>query len=159
MIEIERKFLPSSHFNLHEIQKIASKSFAITQGYICDDVQRTVRIRTKSDKGYITVKGIGNDGNMSRFEWEKEIAVDEANALLKLCIKGVIIKTRYEVLSDNHVFEIDVFENDNKGLIIIELELKSENETFKKPVWLGDEVTTDNRYFNSYLSQKPFSEW
>ena len=159
MIEIERKFLPSAHFNLDEIQKLASKSFTITQGYICDDAQRTVRIRTKSDKGYITIKGIGNDGNVSRFEWEKEIPVDEANALLQLCKKSVIIKVRYEVLFENHVFEIDIFEGNNKGLIIIELELQSEKEVFEKPVWLGEEVTTDNRYFNSYISQKPYLEW
>lgn len=159
MIEIERKFLPSVHFNLDEIQKIAKKSFEITQGYICNDAQRTVRIRTKSDKGYITIKGIGNDGNVSRFEWEKEIPVDEANALLQLCKKSVIIKVRYEVLFENHVFEIDIFEGNNKGLIIVELELQSENEVFEKPVWLGEEVTTDNRYFNSYISQKPHLEW
>ncbi len=159
MIEIERKFLPSADFNLNEIQNLASKSFAITQGYICDDVQRTVRIRTKSDKGFITIKGIGNDGNVSRFEWEKEISVDEANALLKLCLKGVIRKMRYEVLFENHIFEIDVFDGDNKGLIIIELELESETEAFEKPDWLGEEVTTDNRYFNSYISQKPYLEW
>ena len=159
MIEIERKFLPSVHFNLDEIQKIAKTSFEITQGYICNDAQRTVRIRTKSDKGYITIKGIGNDGNVSRFEWEKEIPVDEANALLQLCKKSIIIKVRYEVLFENHVFEIDIFEGNNKGLIIIELELQSENEVFEKPVWLGEEVTTDNRYFNSYISQKPYLEW
>ena len=159
MIEIERKFLPSAHFNLTEIQKSASQFFEITQGYICDDAQRTVRIRTKSNKGFVTIKGIGNEGNLSRYEWEKEIEFQEAKDLLKLCLKGVISKTRYEILFENHVFEVDVFHGDNKGLIIIELELESENEMYVKPLWLGEEVTSDNRYFNSYLNKKPFLEW
>lgn len=159
MIEIERKFLPSPDFNLHDIQNLASKSFKITQGYICNDANRTVRVRTKGNKGYLTIKGIGNEANISRFEWEKEIEISEAESLLKLCLQNAIIKIRYEVLVDDHIFEIDVFERDNKGLIIIELELESENEAFEKPSWLGEEVTADNRYFNSYLSQNPFIEW
>lgn len=159
MIEIERKFLPSPDFNLHDIQNVASKSFKITQGYICNDANRTVRVRTKGTKGYLTIKGIGNEGNVSRFEWEKEIEISEAESLLKLCLANAIIKTRYEVLVDNHIFEIDVFDNANKGLIIIELELSSENKSYPKPLWLGEEVTSDNRYFNSYLSQNPYGEW
>ena len=159
MIEIERKFLPSHKFNLSEIQSLAQKSFDITQGYICDDANRTVRIRTKSDKGFVTIKGIGNDGNVSRFEWEKEIPLNEAQALLKLCLKGVIVKTRYEVLYENYLFEIDIFDGDNSGLIIIELELESENEVYAKPLWLGEQVTHDHRYFNSYLSKNSFTNW
>lgn len=159
MIEIERKFLPSNAFNLTEIQRMAQKSFDIKQGYICNDANRTVRVRTKGHKGYLTIKGIGNEGNVSRFEWEKEIEISEAEALLKLCLANAIVKTRYEVLVNEHIFEIDVFDNANKGLIIIELELSSENESYPKPFWLGEEVTSNHRYFNSYLSQNPYGEW
>jgi adenylate cyclase len=96
---------------------------------------------------------------LSRFEWEKEIPVDEATALLKLCEKGIIDKTRFEVKIGNHIFEVDEFYGENKGLIIAEVELKSETETFEKPVWLGKEVTNDIRYYNSYLSKNPFTNW
>ena len=94
-----------------------------------------------------------------RREWEKEIPVDEATALLKLCEKGIIDKTRFEVKIGNHIFEVDEFYGENGGLIIAEVELKSETETFEKPIWLGKEVTNDIRYYNSYLSKNPFTNW
>ena len=159
LIEIERKFLPSNSFKISEIEKLSQRKYHIAQGYISNDPERTVRIRTKADKGYITIKGISNKNGATRFEWEKEISANEAIELLQLCQKGTIIKTRYEVLFEGNVFEIDVFENENKGLIIIEIELESENQIFDKPLWLGKEVTTDFRYFNSYLSQNSFLEW
>ena len=159
LIEIERKFLPSDRFSINEIRKLSQRKYDIAQGYISNDPERTVRIRTKADKGYITIKGISNKNGATRFEWEKEISANEATELLQLCLNGSIVKTRYEVLFEGNVFEIDVFENENKGLIIIEIELESENQLFDKPLWLGKEVTTDFRYFNSYLSQNSFLEW
>ena len=159
MTEIERKFLPSTSFDLTKIKQLAQKSFQITQGYLSSVPERTVRVRTKDEKGFLTIKGIGKYGSTTRFEWEKEILVDEAFLLLDLCEAGKIAKTRYEVLFVGNVFEIDVFQEDNSGLIVIEIELESENQFFEKPDWLGQEVTGDHRYFNSYLSQKPFGNW
>ena len=96
---------------------------------------------------------------MSRFEWEKEISRHEAESLLKLCKKGVINKVRYEVKVDNHIFEVDEFLDDNEGLIIAEVELNTEQETFTKPNWLGEEVTGKPEYYNSQLSKQPFKKW
>jgi len=120
---------------------------------------RTVRIRIKGNKGFLTIKGASNESGLSRFEWEKEIPVEEALALLKLCEKGVIDKTRFEVKTGNHIYEIDEFYGENQGLIMAEIELKSETEFFEKPTWLGEEVTNDNRYYNSYLSKNPYQNW
>ena len=121
--------------------------------------ERTVRVRIKSNKGFITIKGASNDAGLSRFEWEKEIPVAEAEALLLLCEKGVIYKTRFEIKLCSHVFEVDQFYGENEGLIIAEIELNSETETFEKPNWLGAEVTGNNRYYNSYLSAHPYKSW
>jgi adenylate cyclase len=118
-----------------------------------------VRVRIKGDKGFITVKGISSDSGMSRFEWEKEIPIDEAENLLKLCEKGIIDKIRFNVKIGNHTFEVDEFHGENEGLIIAEIELNSENEVFERPNWLGEEVTNDKRYYNSYLSNHPFKNW
>ncbi len=109
--------------------------------------------------GSFTIKGASNTSGLTRFEWEKEIPVNEAAALLKLCEKGIIDKIRFEVKMGNHVFEIDEFYGDNEGLVMAEIELKSETETFEKPSWLGKEVTSDNRYYNSYLSKNPYKNW
>ncbi len=155
MIEIERKYLVTSFDFLNEY---ASKS-EIAQGYLSANPERTVRIRIKGNKGFITIKGKGNESGVSRFEWEKEIAIEEAKALLKLCEKGVIEKTRYEVTSGKHTIEIDVYHGENDGLILAEIELESEKEAIIKPYWLGNEVTNDKRYYNAYLSQNPFKNW
>ena len=155
MIEIERKYLVTSLDFLNEY----SIKNEIAQGYLSSNPERTVRIRIKGNKGFITIKGIGSESGVSRFEWEKEIATEEAKSLLKLCEKGVIEKTRYEVKSGKHIIEIDVFHGENKGLILAEIELESENETILKPNWLGTEVTNDERYYNAYLSQNPFKSW
>ena len=152
--EIERKFLVNGDY-----KSLSTKSTRITQGYLSSIPERTVRVRVKGDKGFITIKGIGNASGASRYEWEKEIPVDEATALLKLCEKGVIDKTRFEVKNGNHVFEIDEFYGENEGLIMAEIELQSETESFEKPSWLGEEVTNDPRYYNSYLSNNPYKNW
>jgi len=102
---------------------------------------------------------MGNDSGASRFEWEKEIAVAEAEDLLKICEPGVIDKTRYEIKAGNYTFEVDEFHKENQGLIVAEVELKSESDQFEKPAWLGDEVTGDARYFNSMLMKYPFTKW
>jgi adenylate cyclase len=155
MIEIERKFLVTSD----TYKKEAFSQKHIKQGYLSSAPERTVRVRTKGDKAFITIKGASNETGMSRFEWEKEIPVDEANKLLLLCEKGVIEKTRFEVKIGNHIYEIDEFYGENKGLVVAEIELHSEDETFEKPNWLGKEVTNDNRYYNSNLSINPFTNW
>ena len=155
MIEIERKFLVTSE----AFKKEAFAQNRIAQGYLSSVPERTVRVRIKGDKGFLTIKGASNETGLSRFEWEKEIPVDEATALLKLCEKGIIDKTRFEVKIGNHIFEVDEFYGENEGLIIAEVELTSETETFEKPIWLGKEVTNDIRYYNSYLSKNPFTNW
>lgn len=155
MIEIERKFLVNSDAFKNE----AFTQNRISQGYLSSVPGRTVRVRIKGNKGFLTIKGASNESGLSRFEWEKEIPVDEATALLKLCEEGVIDKTRFEVKMGNHVFEIDEFYGENEGLIMAEIELNSETEAFEKPNWLGKEVTNDIRYYNSYLSKNPFKKW
>ena len=155
MIEIERKFLVKN--NLFKQQ--ASTQNQIAQGYLSAVPERTVRVRIKGKKGFLTIKGASNESGLSRFEWEKEIALDEAKNLLLLCEKGVINKTRFEIKYGNHTFEVDEFYDENEGLIVAEIELASETETFTKPDWLGEEVTGDVRYYNAYLSKNPFKKW
>lgn len=155
MIEIERKFLVlSDEFIAHAYAK--SK---IAQGYISTNPERTVRVRVKGNKGFLTIKGAGNESGLSRYEWEKEIDLLEAEQLLKLCEKGVIDKVRHEIKVGEHVYEVDVFEGKNEGLVVAEIELEFENEVFEKPDWLGIEVTGIDKYYNAYLSKKPFSAW
>jgi adenylate cyclase len=153
--EIERKFL----VNGDEFKKVAEKSTRITQGYLSSLPERTVRVRIKGDKGYITIKGIGSASGASRFEWEKEIPVDEVDELLKICEPGVIDKTRFEVKSGIHTFEVDEFYGENQGLVVAEVELSGEEEEFAKPSWIGKEVTGDVKYYNSMLMKNPFTKW
>jgi CYTH domain-containing protein len=155
MIEIERKFLVTSTAFLDEFH---TKN-RIVQGYLSSVPERTVRVRIKGEKGFLTIKGKSSDSGMSRMEWEKEIALEEAEQLLRLCEAGVIDKIRYEIPVGKHLYEVDVFSGENEGLILAEIELQSENETFEKPNWLGMEVTNNTRYYNAYLSQKPFKTW
>lgn len=155
MIEIERKFLVNSY----AFKNDALRKNHIAQGYLNSTPERTVRVRIKGDTGYLTIKGKSNETGLSRFEWEKEIPLEEAKALLLLCEKGIIEKNRYEVPVGKHLFEVDEFLGENEGLLIAEVELQSESEFFEKPHWLGDEVTQDQRYYNSYLSQHPFISW
>jgi adenylate cyclase len=155
MIEIERKFLVTSP----QFKKEAFQESRIVQGYLNSHPERTVRIRIKGNKAFITIKGIGNETGLSRLEWEKEISVAEAEKLLKLCETGIIDKVRYDIKVGNHIVEVDVFSGENDGLIMAEIELESEGEVFKKPSWLGEEVTNDERYYNAYLSRNPFKNW
>ena len=155
MIEIERKFLVKNN----SFKNYAFTQNHIAQGYLSSIPERTVRVRIKGEKGFLTIKGASNKSGLSRFEWEKEIALDEAKNLLLLCEEGVINKNRFEVKSGNHTFEVDEFYDENEGLIVAEIELNSENEIFEKPDWLGEEVTGDIRYYNSYLSKNPFKKW
>lgn len=155
MIEIERKFLVKSAM----FKSLARSKTRIVQGFLNTDPQRTVRVRIAGEKGYITVKGKSNSSGTTRFEWEKEISVKEADALLLLCEKGILEKYRYELPVGGHLFEVDEFKQDNAGLIIAEVELNSENELFEKPDWLGAEVTGEVKYYNSQLSKNPYTTW
>jgi len=155
MIEIERKFLVNSD----AFKKDALRKNHIAQGYLNSAPERTVRVRIKGDTGYLTIKGKSNETGLSRFEWEKEIPLADAKALLLLCEKGIIEKNRYEVPVGKHLFEVDEFFGENEGLLLAEVELQSESEFFEKPDWLGDEVTQDQRYYNSYISNHPFTSW
>lgn len=155
MIEIERKFLVKSDTYKDE----AYKKFRITQGFLNTHPERTVRVRLKENIGILTVKGETSKNGVTRFEWEKDISKSDAEALLQLCEKGIIDKIRYEVKVGTHIFEVDEFFEENKGLVIAEIELKSEDETFTKPKWLGKEVTGQIKYYNSQLSKHPFNTW
>lgn len=155
MLEIERKYLVTSDSYKEE----AFSKKRITQGYLSSNPERTVRVRIKENQAYLTIKGVSNETGMSRFEWEKEIPVEEAKNLLLLCEKGIIDKTRFEVKIGFHIYEVDEFYGENEGLEMAEIELQSETELFEKPKWLGTEVTNDKRYYNSYLSKNPFKNW
>lgn len=155
MLEIERKFSVKNTTFLAN----AKESYKITQGYLNTDKNRTVRVRIKDNRGFITVKGISSTDGLQRFEWEKEIDVKEAEALLLLCEDFVIDKTRYLFPFNDVVFEIDVFEGANKGLVIAEVELQTTDQQFEKPDWLGEELTGDERFYNAYLSNVPFTSW
>lgn len=153
-VEIERKFLVDGEF-----RHIAESSVRVVQGYLSSVPERTVRVRVYGDRGFITIKGIGSSSGMSRFEWEKEISCEEAMSLLEICEAGVIDKTRHIVRVGDHVYEVDEFHGDNEGLVVAEIELSSEDESFVRPDWLGREVTGDSRYYNSMLSSNPFKNW
>ena len=153
--EIERKFLVKADFRSWVI-----KETRITQGYLSSVPERTVRARIKGDKGFLTIKGIGSESGASRFEWEREISLEEASSLLEICEPGVIDKTRFIVPEESGLkFEVDEFYGDNEGLIVAEIELPSEDHPFKKPDWLGEEVTGDIRYYNSMLMKNPYKKW
>ena len=153
--EIERKFLVKSD----AFKAVVSKETRITQGYLSSIPERTVRVRIKGSKGFITIKGIGNASGASRYEWEKEIPKEEVEELLKICEPGIIDKIRYEVKNGPFKFEVDEFYGDNIGLTVAEIELTSETDNFDKPEWLGDEVTGNLKYYNSMLLKNPFSKW
>lgn len=152
--EIERKFLVCKPF-----KALVYSSSRIMQGYICAGSGRTVRIRIRDDKGYLTIKGATNSTGISRYEWEKEIPLKDAQELMQLCLPGIIDKTRYLVDYKGHTWEIDEFYGDNEGLMLAEIELEKEEETFDKPEFIGEEVTGDLRFYNSHLMQYPFKKW
>jgi CYTH domain-containing protein len=155
MIEIERKFLVLSNDFINE----SFSQKRIVQGYLSSNPERTVRVRIKGDKGYLTIKGKSSANGTTRLEWEREISVIDAETLLTICESGIIDKVRYEVKVGHHVYEVDIFSGENDGLVMAEIELESETETFEKPKWLGEEVTNDERYYNAYLSKNPFTRW
>jgi adenylate cyclase len=153
--EIERKFLVKASY-----KEFATKEIKIVQGFLSTVPERTVRIRIKGDKAYITIKGIGNKTGVSRYEFEKIISLDDAKDLLAICEPGIIDKTRYIIPAKNGLFfEVDEFYGENEGLTIAEIELPSEDTPFHKPNWLGKEVTGEVRYYNAMLVKKPFKSW
>jgi len=153
--EIEKKFLVKGEF-----KTAAAKQTRITQGYLSSVPERTVRVRVKGEKAFITIKGIGNASGASRYEWEKEISVQEAQDLMGICEPGVIDKTRFLVPASNGLkWEVDEFYGDNEGLTVAEIELPTEDTAFEKPIWLGEEVTGQVQYYNSMLMKNPFKNW
>lgn len=146
--EIERKFLVRDE----SFRKLASEVRHIRQGYLCRDKGRTVRIRIQDEKAYITIKGEAAADGISRFEWEKEIAREDAEQLLGMCLSTIIDKERYVVPNDGTVVEVDVFHGEHEGLILAEIELKSADEEYVKPSFLGSEVSFDKAYSNARLS-------
>ena len=150
MIEIERKFLVKAN----DFKNLAVSSVNIKQAYLSKDPHRTVRIRIKNKQAFLTIKGISSASGMSRFEWEKELTLEEGEMLFQLALPTVIVKTRYIVPQGALSFEVDVFEGDHQGLILAEIELASESTSIVLPSWIGKEVTGDQRYYNSYLSSK-----
>lgn len=154
-LEIERKFLVNSFdYKLENPEKEH-----IIQGFLNTHPERTVRVRVKGDKAFLTVKGKSNEAGTTRFEWETEISVAEAKNLIDLCEPTILEKYRYLVSVGNHTFEVDEFLGENKGLVIAEIELSYEEEKFSKPNWLGKEVTGQVAYYNSQLAKKPFNQW
>ena len=154
-LEIERKFLVVGD----DYKRLAFSSSRIQQGYICSGHGRTVRVRLRDDRGYLTIKGPSGNGGLSRYEFEKEITKEEAEQLMQLCEPGLIDKTRYLVKSGKHTFEVDEFYGENEGLVMAEVELGSADEPYEKPDFIGKEVTGDHRYYNSHLRKNPFSQW
>lgn len=155
LTETERKFLVTSM----DFKKEAFDKNRIVQGFLSTDPQRTVRIRINGKKGFLTIKGGSNESGLTRFEWEKEIEINEAEQLLELCLPGKIEKIRHLIKADRHTFEVDEFLNENQGLVIAEIELKEEEEKFTIPSWLGKEVTGEIKFYNSQLSLHPYNTW
>lgn len=153
--EIERKFL----VNDNSYKAFAQSQVYILQGYLCSVPERTVRIRIAGEAGFLTIKGIGNQNGLSRFEWEQPIKLEDARALIRLCEPGMVEKIRYKVIEGNKEIVVDEFLHNNHGLTIAEIELSSEDEAFFKPAWLGEEVTGNKKYYNSMLRLQPFSTW
>ena len=153
--EIERKFLVKDD----SFKNQAYNASRIKQGYICSGRGRTVRVRIRDEKGYLTIKGASDPSGMSRYEWEKEIPLNEAEELMKLCEPGMIDKTRFLVKAGAHTFEVDEFYGDNQGLVVAEVELKDINESFEKPNFIAEEVTGQVKYYNSFLMRTPYKEW
>ena len=154
-MEIERKFIVRGN----SYRQLAYASDRIKQGYICSGHGRTVRVRLRGGRGYLTIKGPSLDGGLSRYEFEKEIAPDEAEQLFRLCEPGIIDKTRFLVKSGQHTFEVDEFYGENEGLVMAEVELSAPDEPYEKPAFIGKEVTGDRRFYNSHLRVNPFSAW
>jgi len=152
--ETERKFL----VNGQDFKREAYAADRMTQGYLSSAPGRSVRVRIRGEKGYITIKGPGNASGASRYEWEMEIPLKDAGELMKLAEPGIIDKTRYLIKNTDgtHTWEVDEFYGDNEGLVMAEIELENEDDPFDRPQWLGREVTGDRKYYNSSLTKLPF---
>ena len=151
-LEIERKFL------VNENNWRNGQGTMYRQGYLNSAENRNVRVRVIDDRGYLTVKGISQGA--TRVEYEYEIPKPDAEDMLdNLCEQPLIIKKRFKIEFKGFVWEVDEFLGENQGLIIAELELESETQTFIKPEWIGEEVTGDPKYFNSNLIHRPYSKW
>jgi len=155
MLEIERKFLVLDD----SYKQLSYASSHIAQGYICSERGRTVRVRIRDERAYLTIKGPSENNGLSRYEFEREIPLEDARQMMQLCEPGIIDKTRWLVKSGNHTFEVDEFHGANEGLVVAEVELAYEDEPFKKPHFIGKEVTGDRRYYNSQLRLCPFQKW
>lgn len=154
-VEIERKFLVEGT----EYRGMAYSSDRIVQGYICRQDGNSVRVRIRDGRGYLTIKGPSLDGGLSRYEWEREISLSEAEDLLLLCRDAKIDKRRYLVKCGNHTYEVDEFYGDNEGLVVAEIELSDKDEPFERPSFLGKEVTGEARYYNGHLTRFPYKDW
>lgn len=154
-VEIERKFLVVGD----EYRRMAYSSDRIVQGYICRADGNSVRVRIRDGRGYLTIKGPSLDGGLSRYEWEREISLSEAEDLLLLCRDAKIDKRRYLVKCGNHTYEVDEFYGDNEGLVVAEIELSDKDEAFERPSFLGREVTGEARYYNGHLTRFPYKDW
>ena len=151
--EIERKFLVTS-----AVFKSLGVKHYIHQGFLSTDKERVIRIRIKGDKAWLTIKGISN--GISRAEFEYEIPLKDAQFMLtNLCEKPTIEKHRYLIPFEGFTWEVDEFHGENAGLVIAEIELQHENQEFRKPEWLGEEVTTDPRFYNANLVKHPYKSW
>lgn len=154
-VEIERKFLVVGD----EYRRMAYSSDRIVQGYICRADGNSVRVRIRDGRGYLTIKGPSLDGGLSRYEWEREISLSEAEDMLLLCRDAKIDKRRYLVKCGNHTYEVDEFYGDNEGLVVAEIELSDKDEAFERPSFLGREVTGEARYYNGHLTRFPYKDW
>lgn len=152
--EIERKYIVNG-----EYKHLATSSTYIVQGYIFSNPEKSVRVRLKGDRGFITVKSTISDTSVTRNEWEYPIPASEVNELIRICEPTLIEKTRYIVYYKKQTIEIDEFYGQNEGLQLAEVELSFENQQFDKPPFLGREVTGDSKYINASLSKHPYSEW
>ncbi|PIE90899.1 MAG: adenylate cyclase [Acidobacteria bacterium] len=150
--EIERKFLVKS-----DTWRELARGVHYCQGYLSSVKERTVRVRTIEDKGFLTIKGIST--GISRLEYEYPIPVEDARALLNICEKPLIEKSRYKIEHGGLVWEVDEFYGDNAGLILAEVELESEDQAYEKPDWIGEEVSSDPRYYNANLIKEPYTSW
>ncbi len=153
MQEIERKYLTADESWRVEVVR----SLRIAQGYLCSR-RVTARVRICDDKGVLTFKSKSHDGGLSRFEWEREVPLGVVERLLARC-EGVVDKVRHIVEYEGHTFEVDEFKGDNEGLIVAEVELSSADEAVVLPPWIGDEVTSERCFYNSFLIKHPFKSW
>ena len=154
-LEIERKFLVLND----SYKKEAFSHSHIVQGYICNDSKRTVRVRIRDDRAYLTIKSPTPEGGIPCNEFEIEIELEEGKQLMKICEPGIIDKNRWLVKSGKHTFEVDEFYGDNEGLVMAEVELFTVGEQVVIPSFIGQEVTGDRKYFNTQLRKHPYKTW